>query len=109
MDLLQYPKPILELRPFLDLRNLYLQFVPNITTLDSQSSIRLKSGEPLLFELEVEKRKTVDILKIKLFIPHVLVLPRVNGQYRIDTDGCGTQDGCVLLQGQKYKALKAVG
>lgn len=44
-----------------------------------------------------------------LLPPPFLALPRLKGQYTIDTDACDSKVGRVLLQQQKSKVLKRIG
>lgn len=58
--------------------------------------------------IQIRRHRTQRFME-KLITPPVLALPRLNGQYTINTDVCDTQVECVLLQKQKYNLLKLIG
>lgn len=55
----------------------------------------MEKGDPLQINPDEEKMKTVNIFKVKLTTPPVLVLPTPNGQYTIDADAFDTQVKCI--------------
>lgn len=87
---------------------MYHWFVPSFIKLSSPLNKELKKEKPLRFELDDTERKEVDVLKEKLITTPALALYRPKGQYKIETDACDNQTGCVQLKVWKNNALKPI-
>lgn len=88
-----------ELQSFLGMCNVYRRFASNFAQIAALLTKKLKKGEPFRFdELEDNEREAFNALNSRLITPPILVLPRYELKYVLDTDACYHQVGCALLQ-----------
>lgn len=93
-----------ELSSFLGICNLYRRFVPEFSKKAALLNMKLCKEEPeTLPTLTKPEIHSVDALKSTLASPNILVLPRANGHYILETGAGDTRVGCVLLQTQESK------
>ena len=97
----QPPRNQTELRSFLGMCNVYRRFVKGFAKI--AAPLNRKTGKDQPFEFEVltdEEYEAFEELKKRLISPPILALPRYGKRYTLDTDACGYQVGCALLQEQ---------
>ena len=95
------PQTQTELRSFLGLCNVYRRFVPNFARIAAPLNKKLMKDQPTNFEtLSAEEYDAFQTLKRRLIEPPILALPKGSKPYRLETDACDHQVGCVLTQEQ---------
>lgn len=103
------PTTTSKLRFFLGLRNIYYQFVPNISRVAAPLNKRLKKCEPTQFKINDKERRTLSNLKQNLILPSILALPRADGQFVTTSDVCDKQMFCDLQPEQEDGKFRMVG
>lgn len=93
---------VTELRSFLGLFNVFLQFVPKLAIIASAlQKLLCKKQATKLKPLNHKELQALKPLKEKHISLPVLALPRSHGQFNLDTDGWDIQVGCLL----SYKSV----
>lgn len=91
-----------EHRSFLVLCIIYHRFIAGFFKLAAPFNKRLRNNKPnTLRTLKEAGLQSVDALQNVETNTQILVLPRTNEQFTIDTDACDTHLGCVLLKTQE--------
>lgn len=91
-----------ELRSFLRLCNVFRWLVPGFARIASHLSKRVKTTQDKnLGPLNDQKLNALENFEEMLISLQILTLSKWEGQYRLDTDTCNSQVGCVLFQKQK--------
>lgn len=108
IDMLQYPTTVWKLRNFLGLCNVYRLFELILARFASPLNKNIKENAPRLFKLGDTERNIVYVIKKKRITSTILALPRLNGQYTIDSDAYDTEVQCVSLLKQDEKLLKRI-
>ena len=96
------PKNVTEVRSFLGLAGYYRRFVEGFTKLAMPMTRLTKKGEKFLWTPECEL--VFHILKEKLTMDPVLIIPKSGEEYEVYTDASLQGLGCVLMQGGKVVA-----
>jgi RNase H-like domain found in reverse transcriptase len=106
----QPPSTQSELRSLLGLCNVYRRFVPGFAKIASPLNALLRKGEsPQLGPFDKNQLEACRTLKEKIISPPILLLPRAQGQYTLDTDASQDQIGCFIFQEQDEKQFKPIG
>ena len=96
-----FPKSLTQLRSFLGAANVYRRFIKHFSKIARPLSALLrKDSEPDWENPPEEALQAFEELKGKLVSPPVLVLPKRDCPYLIDTDASAYQLGATLLQRQ---------
>ena len=98
-----------ELRSFLGMCNVEQRFVQGLAKI--AAPLNRKTGDNPPFEFEVltdTQYAAFEELKRRLVSPPILTLPRYGRKYTLDTDACGHQVGCALLQEQPEGGTRPV-
>jgi Reverse transcriptase (RNA-dependent DNA polymerase)/RNase H-like domain found in reverse transcriptase len=98
-----------ELRAFLGLDNVYRRFVVNFAKIARPLTDLTREVIPSkLPDLTATQVDAFEALKRALVKPEVLILPRYDRDFVLDTDASGSQVGCVLQQVDNDGALRPV-
>ncbi len=97
----KHPTTQTELCSFIGLRNVYRRFVPRFARTAAPLTAMLQKGQPATTEtVTTAHADAFDELRRALLNPPILVLPRGDGVFILDTDASDAQLGCCLLQEQ---------
>ena len=94
------PTKIKEVESFLEFANFYKQFIKNFSHI-ARPLNELKGKKE--WKWEEEQQRAFDELKNKITSQPVLVLPKREGKFRVETDTSGHAIRGVLLQEQDSK------
>ena len=99
-----------ELRSFLGMCNVYRRFIQGFAKIAAPLNKKTGKNQPYDFEILTDAEfAAFEELKRRLVSPPVLALPRYGRKYTLDTDACGHQVGCALLQEQPEGGTRPVG
>ena len=99
-----------ELRSFLGMCNVYRQFIKRFAKIAAPLNKKTGKNKPYDFEILTDAEfAAFEELKRRLVSPPVLALPRYGRKYTLETDACGHQVGCALLQEQPEGGTRPIG
>ncbi|CDF38306.1 unnamed protein product [Chondrus crispus] len=99
-----------ELRSFLGMCNVYRWFVQGFAKVAAPLNKNTGKNQPYDFEVLTDAEYAAfEELKRRLVSPPILALPRYGRKYTLDTDACGHQVGCALLQEQPDGGTRPIG
>ncbi|CDF38512.1 unnamed protein product [Chondrus crispus] len=99
LEQVRYPQTQTQLRSFLGLCNVYRRFVPHYAKIAHPLNQLLKKGQPVQLEgFDEPCEKAFHKLKDAILAPPVLVLPKENLPYSVETDASDYQIGAALFQ-----------
>lgn len=102
VHVLEPPTKLTELLSFFGLCNVIRRFVPNFAGVATLLNKKLRKDHLQTFDgLSYKEITALETLKAKLIELTVLVLPRLQDDYKIDTDAFDKRIDCVLLQNQQ--------
>ena len=90
--------------------NVYRRFIQGFTKIAAPLNKKTSKNQPYEFEILTDAEfAALEELKWRLVSPPVLALPRYGRKYTLDTDACGHQVGCALLQEQPEGDTRTMG
>ena len=89
---------------------MYRRFVTGFAKLAARLNQKTGKNQPFKFEtLTDAEYEAFEELKRRLMSPPILTLPLYGKNYTLDTDACGHQLGCALLQEQPEGGSLPIG